>query len=200
MGLFVLFKKKEPVAAPAPIAVPSKEEQEEMAAASLKLFLDQMYDEWNEDEDEFLCDYFDIAGITYYCNRSDVGMIRGLTFKDKSNPKDKSAIGIASIDDNGKQKLVGYIPKNDKPRYRKIAKTIEQCVFIGYIRQFTDSNGRYGLRGRVKVYAGNASSKGAYQSMLKDTKLLIGAFRGYIEEETFEDAGEKLEWVLDRRF
>ncbi len=199
MGLLALFKKKEP-AAPAPIVAPTKEEQEEVAAASLKRFLDQMYDEWNVDEDEFLCDYFNIAGITYYCNSSNVGMIRGLTFKDKNNPKDKSAIGIASIDDNGKQKLVGYIPKNDKPRYRKNAKTAEQCVFIGYIRSFTDTSGHRGLTGRIKVYTGNPSSRGAYQSMLKDTRLLIGAFRGYIDEETIEDAGEKLDWVLDRRF
>ena len=199
MGLFALFKKKEP-AAPTPIVVPSKEEQEEMAAASLKLFLDQMYDEWNVDDDEFESDYFDVAGITYYCNYSNVGMIRGLTFKDKNNPKDKSAIGMAAIDNNGNQKLIGYIPKNDKPRYRKIAKTAEQCIFIGYIRPFTDSSGRSGLMGRIKVYSGNASSKGAYRSMLKDTKLLIGAFRGYIGEETLEDAGEKLDWVLDRRF
>lgn len=199
MSLLALFKKKE-LEAPVPIAVPTKEEQEEMAAASLKLFLNQLYDEWNVDEDEFQCDLFSIAGITYYCNSSNVGMIRGLTFKDKNNPKDKSAIGIVTIDDKGKQKLVGYIPKSDKARYRKVSKTAEQCVFIGYIRQFTDPDGRLGLTGRIKVYSGNSSSRGAYQSMLKDTKLLIGAFRGYIEEETIEDAGEQLDWLLDRKF
>ena len=198
MGLFSLFKKKEP-AIPVPFVVPSKEEQEAMATASLKIFLDMMYDEWNVEDDEFQCDYFNIAGITYHCDYSDIGMVRGLTFKDKNNPKDKTAIGIASVDDKGKQKLVGYISKDDKARYRMIAWTAEQCVFIGYIRPFTDSSGHSGITGKIKVYI-NSASKGAYHSMLKDTELLIGAFRGYIGEETFTEVGEKLEWVLDRRF
>jgi hypothetical protein len=195
MGLFsFLSKKKEP------LVIPSKEEQEAMAMKSLNAFMGQMYDMWNDTDDEFRCEYFRIAGISYRCGRSDVGMIRGVTFKDKSNTHDKTAIGIDAVDDAGRQKLVGYISKDDKARYKKLVGDAELSPFIGYIRPFTDESGHSGVMGVIKVYAGEPTSKGAYAAMLKDTKLLMGVFRGYFKDQNLEEEGIKLEWVLDREF
>ena len=36
--------------------------------------------------------------------------------------------------------------------------------------------------------------------MIKDAKLLIGAFKGYYKEQTLKEQGETLDWILDRHF
>lgn len=195
MGIFSrLFKKEEPQ----PLIIPSMEEQERIAKANLDSYLGHLFQSWNETEDEFRCDYFNIAGITYHCSRSDVGMIRGVTFKDHNNPKDKSAIGIIDIDSTGKQKFLGYISKEDKRRFKKFTEDTEQAAYIGYIKEFEKENGFKGIMGVIKVYAGDPTSKKAYQMMLKDFRVLYGVFHGYFEESSLADEGLKPEWILER--
>lgn len=194
MGLFSkLFKKK-------PSVIPSIEEQERLAKSCLDPFLKKVLTKWNETEDEFHCDYYRIAGITYHCGRSDIGMIRGVTFKDHNNPKDKSAIGIVALDDAVRQRLLGYIAKEDKKRFKKFSEDEDQVFFIGYIIGFETEDGQRGIRGEIKAYAGDTASKGAYQSMLKDTQLLLGVFRGYYKDQNLKEEGLKPEWILNRQF
>ena len=171
-----------------------------MAKSSLDPFLNQVLTKWNETEGEFSCDYYKIAGISFHCNRSDIGMIRGATFKDHNNPKDKSAIGIIALDDSIRQKFLGYIAKEDKQRFKKFSENEDQVFYIGYIIGFETEEGQRGIRGTIKAYAGDTASKGAYQSMLKDTQLLLGVFRGYYEDENLAEEGLKPEWILNRHF
>ena len=191
-----LFKKE----VPQPLIIPSMEEQERIAKANLDPFLSQVLTKWNETEGEYTCDYYKIAGITYHCNRSDIGMVRGSTFKDHNNPKDKTAIGIVAFDDAIRQKMLGYIAKEDKRRFKKFSEDDEQVFFIGYIIGFETENGYRGIRGEIKAYAGDTASKEAYKSMLKDTQLLLGVFRGYYKDENLAEEGVKPEWILNRHF
>jgi len=191
-----LFKKE----APQPLIIPSMEEQERIAKANLDPFLSQVLTRWNETEGEFKCDRFKIAGISYHCSLSDIGMIRGATFKDHNNPKDKSAIGIVALDNSIRQKMLGHIAKEDKHRFKQFSGDEDQVFFIGYIIGFETEDGQRGIRGMIKAYTGDTASKGAYQSMLKDTRLLLGVFRGYYEEENLAEEGLKPEWILNRHF
>ena len=52
----------------------------------------------------------------------------------------------------------------------------------------------------IKAYAGDTASKRAYQSMLKDTQLLLGVFGWYYEDENLAEEGLKPEWILNRHF
>jgi len=194
MGLLSCVFKKET------LVVPSLEEQEVIAKSSLEPFLNKVFTKWNETEGDFSCDYFRIAGITYYCNRSDIGMVRGATFKDHNNPKDKSAIGVVALDDTLRQKMLGHIAKEDKLRFKKFTADEDQVFFIGYIIGFETGDGKRGIRGMIKAYAGDTASKGAYRSMLKDTQLLLGVFRGYYLDENLSEEGLKPEWILSRHF
>ena len=197
MGLF--FKKKRNTDDIVP-SIPSLEEQRQMAKTSVNSFLDQVTKGWNLDEEgDCECAYFKIAGITNYCNYTDVGMVRGLTFKDKENPYDKTAIGIMDISNKGKR-LLGYIAKGeDKKEYKKFSEEVDYIPYIGYIRKFTDSQGKSGICGTIKLYKG-VFGRIMYDKMVADTQTLLGAFNGYYNNTLFKDSGEKLEWVLERHF
>lgn len=108
MGLISFFKKKR--------IVPSLEEQRMAAKRSVDTFIHILYNSFdnNNISVNYKTTLFPIAGITYYCDKTDIGMIRGVTFIDKNNAKDKTAIGIMAIADNSGQKLLEYIPKDQK--------------------------------------------------------------------------------------
>ena len=194
MGLF--FKKKNKVE----LTVPSLEEQTQQAIESVNSFLDQVTKGWALTEDGSCdCAYFSISGITHHCDYSDIGIIRGLAFKDTENPYDKTAIGIMGINKTGK-KLLGYIARGeDKRKYKKFSEGADFMPYIGYIRKFTNSQGTSGICGVIKLYKGDFGQI-MYDKMVADTRTVIGAFNGYYKDEFLKDSGEKLEWVLDRHF
>lgn len=197
MGLFSRKKKVEAT----PFVVPSMEEQKQQAKASVDSFLNHISSGWDLSQ-EGSCEwaYFKIAGITNYCGFSDVGMIRGYTFKAKENPYDKTAIGIAGVDAKGRQSLLGYIPKADKKDFKKFSEDAEHLIFIGYIKRFvSEEDGKQGINGVIKVLKGEAGSA-MYNRLVEDTQVLVGAFKGYYKEETLAEREEKLEWILDRHF
>ncbi len=199
MALF--WKKKQPAPAPAqePSTIPSTEDQTQAAKADLEAYFSTILNSWGtDDDDDWSYDYFRVAGITHYCTTRDIGMIRGATFPDKSNPVDKGAIGIMSISDAGKQRLLGYIAKEDKARYKKLAGGAETRIFIGYIRTFEGEDAQ-GIMGVIKVY-GNSNSKSCYEQMIQDTRLLRGVFKGYYRNHWLKDEGERPEWILERFF
>jgi len=131
MGLFSkLFASK-----PHQIVVPSLEEQRDAAKTSIDFFLNQLYDNFDKDSEESLnVARFRIAGTSYHCDSRDIGLVRGFSFPHKDNPKDKSAIGLCKLGTNGEQKLIGYIAKEDKKRYKEFMEDAEQAPFIGYPR------------------------------------------------------------------
>lgn len=193
MGLISFFKKKR--------SVPSLEEQRMEAKRSVDTFIHILYSSF--DNNNVSANYktilFPIAGITYHCSKADIGMIRGVTFIDKNNPKDKKAIGIMAITDKGRQKLLGYIPKDQKKEYREFAGDEDMIPFIGYISTFEKEDYGMGLLGRIKLFNGE-DCKAMYDEMIADTELLLGAFNGYWGEQTLEQQDLKLEWVLNRYF
>lgn len=192
MGLFSLFKKK-------PVVVPSLAEQQAAAVASVDAFLSTIYESFDKEEvSDYQAGYYPVAGITFHCSRADVGMVRGVTFNDENNPKDKTAVGILAIANNGQQKLLGFIPKVEKKDYRKFAGDSAMLPFIGYISTFTTDTGETGLKARVKIFKG--CGNGMYKDMVTTTRVLGGAFKGYYGEQTLEEQGERLDWILDRHF
>ena len=192
MGIFSIFKKESK-----PVVVPSLEEQYASAKLYVDSFLEEIYDGFNkEDEDDFESAYFRIAGITNYCSRSDIGLIKGVTFQ-YSNPYDKTAIGLGQVRKDCISRLYGHIPKADKREYNKLVGDIKQRPFFGYIREFVDGDGHKGIMGVIKVYKGNGAK--LYRQMIKDVQLIQGVFKGYYKEAPLEE-GEKIEWILDRHF
>ncbi len=192
MGLFSLFKKESK-----PVVVPSPEEQFTNAKHYVDSFLDEIYDGFNkDDEDDFNCAKFRIAGISNYCSRSDVGIIKGVTFP-HNNPYDKTAIAIGRITNGSVSALFGYIAKDDKKEFNKFAGDNKQLPFIGYIREFVTEDRQRGIMGLVKIYKGNGSN--LYQQMIKDTQMIQGVFKGYYNDAPLEEE-EKIEWILDRHF
>lgn len=193
MGLISFFKKKR--------TVPSLEEQRMAAKRSVDTFIHILYNSFdnNNISVNYKTTLFPIAGITYYCDKTDIGMIRGVTFIDKNNAKDKTAIGIMAIADNSGQKLLEYIPKDQKKEYREFAGDEDMIPFIGYISTFEKEDCSIGLLGRIKLFNGD-DCKAMYDEMIADTELLSGAFKGYWGEQTLEQQGLKLDWVLNRHF
>lgn len=194
MGLFSRFKK-----AQEPASAPSLDAQKAEAKASVDAYLKQVTGGGADlsKEGSYSCAYFRIAGITHHCNFSDVGMVRGVTFNDKNNPYDKSAVGILDLC-RGKERFLGFIPKEDKKEYKKFAGDEGAMFCIGYIRSFEDSEGQVGLLGRIKVCKG--SGRAIYDHLVEDTQLLLGVFRGYYGEQLLKENGDKIEWILDRHF
>lgn len=95
---------------------------------------------------------FHIAGISNYCNRSDIGMICGETIDEPGNKHDKNAVMVV---DANKEKLLGYISKKDKKEYRDIAEYNTRMPFIGFIETFENDFGKLSLFGIIKVYSGD---------------------------------------------
>lgn len=195
MGLFSkLFSST-----PHQIIVPSIEEQRSAAKTSVDKFISQVYETFDKEcEEPLRVEYFRIAGITYHCGTRDVGLVRGISFPHRWNPKDKTAIGLCKLGSNGEQKLIGYIAKEDKRRYKQFMEDAEQAPFIGYIKLFSMEGGESGICGMIKLYRG--AGKNTYETMIKDTQTLTGVFKGYYLEQTFEEQGTKLDWVLERHF
>ncbi len=148
MGLFLLFKKNEsaPKESEA-LVIPSMEEQKIAAEKDLGYFLELILNEWNATDGDFKCEKFRIAGISFHCTKANIGMIRGATFNQANNPKDKTAVGIVSLDNKGQQQMLGYIAKEDKKRYRELANGAEQLPFIGFICQYQTEDGKIGING-----------------------------------------------------
>ena len=104
-----------------------------------------------------------------------------------------------AINDKGRQKLLGYIPWEQKKEYREFAGNEDMIPFIGYISTFEKDDYSMGLLGRIKLFNGE-DCKAMYDEMIADTELLLGAFNGYWGEQTLEQLDLKLEWVLNRYF
>ena len=196
MGLFSFFKKGEATATTQ--AVPSEEQQNQEAVKFVDAFLDELYSDFDkEGAEEHSTSLFRIAGITHHCTKKDVGFISGISFP-QNNPYDKTAIALGRVKDGRVADIFGYIAKEDKKAFNKFAGENKNLPFLGYIKTFTDDEGRTGICGSIKFYQGNC--KGAYEAMIKDAKLLIGAFKGYYKEQTLKEQGETLDWILDRHF
>lgn len=83
-----------------------------------------------------------IAGVQYRNTTADVGAFLGFVKPDILNEHDPNAVGIY----NNEGKLLGYIPKDDLPNYRKWAsKDILPCV--GFIKEGDEVP----LYGKVKI-------------------------------------------------
>ena len=196
MGLFSFFKKSEATATTP--AVPSEEQQKQEAVKFVDAFLDELYSDFDkEGAEEFSTSLFRIAGITHHCTKKDVGFISGISFP-HNNPYDKTAIALGRVQNGRVSDIFGYIAKDDKKAFNKFAGESKKLPFLGYIKPFTNDEGRTGICGLIKFYKGNC--KGAYEAMIKDAKLLIGAFKGYYKEQTLEEQGETLDWILERHF
>ena len=197
MGLFSRKKKVEE----AVFTIPSMDEQKAMAKASVDLFLKQITNGWDlTQEGSCECAKFKIAGITNYCGFSDVGLIRGYTFKAKENPYDKTAIGIAGVDSKGKQSLLGYIPKVDKKDFKNFSEDADHLIFVGYIKRFvSEEDGKQGINGVIKVLKGEAGSA-MYNRLVEDTQLIMGAFKGYYKDEDIRNNPDELRWTLEDHF
>lgn len=195
MGLFSKWKKADVAK-----SAPTIEEQKAEAKASVDAFINQLYSGWdNSREGSFDSGYFKIAGITHYCDFSDVGMVRGMAFNDPKNPYDKTAVALVAVSSDGKQKLLGHIAKDENKAYKNLVEDSDKNVFIGYIRRFETYDGEKGILGRLKVYYGDDGTK-LYNQMIADTQVILGAFRGYYKDELLKDTGEKLEWILESHF
>ena len=196
MGLFSFFKKSEATATTP--AVPSEEQQKQEAVKFVDAFLDELYSDFDkEGAEEYSTSLFRIAGITHHCTKKDVGFISGISFP-HNNPYDKTAIALGRVQNGRVSDIFGYIAKDDKKAFNKFAGENKYFPFLGYIKTFADDEGRTGICGLIKFYKGNC--KGAYEAMIKDAKLLIGAFKGYYKEQTLEEQGETLDWILERHF
>ena len=194
MGIFSFFKKEK-----ATIVVPDEAQQKQSAVAFVDSFLDEIYDDFDkEGTGEFDFARFRIAGITHHCTRKDIGMISGVSFVQSGNPYDKTAIALGRVKDGKVSEIFGYIPKEDKKDFNKLAGDFKNLPFFGYIREFVTDDGEKGIMGLVKLYKGNGVE--VYRQMIKDAQLLQGLFKGYYKDETLEARGETLEWVLDRHF
>ena len=196
MGLFSFFKKSEATATTP--AVPSEEQQKQEAVKFVDAFLDELYSDFDkEGAEEYSTSLFRIAGITHHWTKKDVGFISGISCP-HNNPYDKTAIALGRVQNGRVSDIFGYIAKDDKKAFNKFAGESKNLPFLGYIKPFTDDEGRTGICGLIKFYKGNC--KGAYEAMIKDAKLLIGAFKGYYKEQTLEEQGETLDWILERHF
>ena len=189
MGLLSIFKSK-------PATIPSLEEQEKNARNIVDNFIGVVYSEFDKTEDSkerLVRKKFKIAGITNYCTVADQGLIKGVAFIDKNNQFDKNAIGLGKLNKNNAiASIYGYIPKDSKEDYEKIAEGKPILPFIGYIRRFTTYEGKSGLMGQVKFYSG--PSKKIYEEMVKDVMTIDGAFKGYDGDQRI--SLEEQEYVL----
>ena len=103
-------------------------------------------------EPKSISESFRIVGISKYCTLSDVGLISGELIDEPENKYDKDAVVI--IDAN-KNQVLGYVSKNDKKAYRKIAQGKNRMPFVGYIESFVNEDGKKCVFGIVRTYAGD---------------------------------------------
>lgn len=115
---------------------------------------------------------FRIAGISEYCNLSDVGVISGELIDEPENRYDKDAVVI--IDAN-KNQVLGYVSKNDKKAYRKIAQGKNRMPFVGYIESFVNEDGKTCVFGIVRTYAGDEET--VLSDAQNDWDFLLSVFK-----------------------
>jgi hypothetical protein len=94
---------------------------------------------------------FRIAGITHYCDNSDLGVISGEARRDPENKYDKKAVLIV---DANKEKILGHIAREDQKRFYNLVGDAKWMPFIGYIEQFRTDDGRNTIYGVIRVYIG----------------------------------------------
>lgn len=94
---------------------------------------------------------FRIAGLHNYCGIRDIGPISGELRNEPDNKHDKQAVMVIEAN---KEKLLGYIPKDEKAEYRKISQNQDRRPFVGYIEQFANEDGEIRLFGIIRTYQG----------------------------------------------
>ena len=98
---------------------------------------------------------FKIAGITRYCNYSDIGPICGELRKDPDNKYDKKAVMVIEANN---EKILGYIAKVDQNKYYSIVGDNDSIPFIGYIEKFENDEGKCSIFGVIRAYVSNTES------------------------------------------
>lgn len=86
-----------------------------------------------------------IAGITFHCDETDQGIFKGIIFNESNNPNNPNAMAITSAQSN---KIVGYIPNDELKEYSRWC-NYKNCPCVGFIKQFTNEQGKDILFGRV---------------------------------------------------
>ena len=116
---------------------------------------------------------FRIAGINNYCNYSDIGPISGELRNEPDNRYDKNAVMVLEANKN---KLLGYIAKQDQPEYRKIANGEDRRPFVGYIEKFENEEGETRYFGVIRTYA-NEDEAEMMKDIQNDWDFLHAAFK-----------------------
>lgn len=114
---------------------------------------------------------FRIAGISHHCSRRDIGAISGELIDELDNAYDKNAVMIV---DANKTQLLGYIAKEEKKEYRKIADGKARMPFVGFIEQYENCDGEMCLYGIVRIYAGDEET--VMSDAQNDWDFIQGAF------------------------
>lgn len=86
-----------------------------------------------------------IAGISFHCDETDQGIFKGIVFNESNNPSNPNAMAIASAQSN---KIVGYVPNDELKEYSRWC-NYKNCPCVGFIKQFTNEEGKDILFGRV---------------------------------------------------
>lgn len=115
---------------------------------------------------------FRIAGISNYCDRSDIGPICGELRKDSENRYDRSAVMVIEAN---KEKILGYIPRDQKADYKKISQGQDRRPFVGYIETFINEEGQQCVYGVIRTYAGEEET--VMEDAQNDWEFLNAAFR-----------------------
>ena len=124
---------------------------------------------------------FRIAGISNYCNRSDIGPISGELRKEPENRYDRNAVMILEAN---KEKLLGYIPKDHQSIYKKISGGKDRRPFVGFIDTYINEDGKTCLFGVIRTYSGEDDV--VMNDAQNDWDFLHAAFRIKSHEERME--------------
>ena len=115
---------------------------------------------------------FRIAGLHNYCGIRDIGPISGELRNEPDNKHDKQAVMVIEAN---KEKLLGYIPKDEKAEYRKISQNLDRRPFVGYIETFISEEGETRLFAVIRTYQGPEDE--IMTDLQNDWKFLHAAFR-----------------------
>lgn len=186
MGIFSRKKKE----------VPSMEEQQAQALARSRDLQKRLQMDNEEDiAGEVKADIFRIAGISFnQAKASDIGVIEGFATP-YAHTKDKNAIAVIALDKALKQRLLGYIAKEDQKRFNDLTAG-EGAAFVGYIKGFLDDSGRKALCGEIKVFVGEGQA--LTEALANSYCFLTGLFAGYYKESWLQDEGLTIDNLLSR--
>lgn len=115
---------------------------------------------------------FRIAGISKYCDESDIGPISGELRNEPENRYDKNAVMVIEAN---KEKILGYIPKDQKAEYKKISQGQDRRPFVGYIETFINEDGEQCVFGIIRTYSGEDDD--VMNDAQNDWDFLHAAFR-----------------------